>query len=293
MTVAAQLGAPALAITGVRGRSIACCLWTLFQMSSWLCESNGWLNILAMGAGVWLVDDSVFALIVAKRKPMEPGQIKDQNGFLKLAWMGTALVLMIVYSYASALSFSSTLGLHPEVLPELAQMPLNLLGRFGIITKYSLGRGSARKWPAGFPGLEFEGSNEMGSRWHAYDYRYLPQNLSRLAAPGLPLLSRFEATLQNVNLDDQNVSDYELTTSVARGLLQGTPEIQALFATNPFIGEPAHLVSFNFYKYELTELGSYLKDGFFWKRTTLRNYTRALNLSGKTENLIFDPKAGR
>jgi hypothetical protein len=62
-------------------------------------------------------------------------------------------------------------------------------------------------------------------------------------------------------------------------LLEGSPEVQALLANNPFPNRPPRYVRAEFYEYHFTNLQEHHASGAWWKRERTGEYLPAFSLA--------------
>ena len=111
------------------------------------------------------------------------------------------------------------------VLPVRALEPFRFANDFGLFAVMTRERYE----------IEFQGSRD-GQTWTAYPFRYKPQDVHappRIYAPYQP---RFDWNLWFASLG--NWREYPFVLQVEQRLLTGEPDVLALFAGNPFPGEP-------------------------------------------------------
>ena len=61
-------------------------------------------------------------------------------------------------------------------------------------------------------------------------------------------------------------------------LLQGSPEVTGLFASNPFAGKPPHFIRAVVYDYHFSDLAERRSTGAIWTRTPLGDYFPSVSL---------------
>ena len=284
-TFAAELGAPLLAVFGGRpGRWIAFCTWTIFQLGIHLTNNFGWLNTASLGLGLLLIDDQMLAGLAHR-----------------LSWrrlhaaFSPKMVTPVALSVTAHRALYCGLGLHffltiyffvvlcrvpTERAPLVWLQPLRTL--FEPLRSSNAYTLYATLLPAHY-GVEFLGSNDGGTTWRPYEYRYLPQREDRMSPFLAPRYARFEQTLQIEATRDTPSPLYKV---VASHILKGDPAIIGLFKSNPFPDRPPRLLRLPGYKYKFTDYAVYRQTGRFWSKTYEGDYhpMMALNAQGQIES---------
>jgi predicted DCC family thiol-disulfide oxidoreductase YuxK len=111
--------------------------------------------------------------------------------------------------------------------------------------------------------IVIEGSND-GERWSAYEFKYKPGDVNR--APGwvAPYQPRLDWQMWFAALG--NYQENPWFTSLMLRLLQGSPEVLALLASNPFPEAPPHYLRASFYEYHFTDFPTRRATGAWWRR---------------------------
>jgi len=284
-TFAAELGAPLLAVFGGRqGRWIAFFTWTIFQLGIHLTNNFGWLNTASLGIGLLLIDDQMLAGI-AQRFSLRR---------LHIAF-SPAIVTPVALSVTARRTLHSALWLHFSLtiyfFVVLCRVPTDrgplkwlqplrtFIEPLRSSNAYTL---YATLLPAHY-GVEFLGSNDGGTTWRAYEYRYLPQREDRMSPFLAPRYARFEQTLQIEATRDTPSPLYKV---VASHILQGDIAIIGLFKSNPFPDRPPRLLRLPGYKYKFTDYNLYRQTGRFWSKSYEGDYhpMMALNAEGQIES---------
>lgn len=282
LTYAAEFLAPALAVFGGRrGRWIALGIWTVFQAGIQLTNNFGWLNTASIALGLLLLDDQMLAAAAAKLR------LRRLGGFLtaravKLAapvlapWKRRALGAALWTHFALTLIvFGLFCGGAVEGFPTGLGKPVKfLVGGFHSVNSFTLFGGLL---PARF-GIEFEGSNDGGVTWHAYEYHYQPQRVDRICPFIAPWYPRFEATLQ---IEATHSTPSPLYGLVATHLLQGDPAVIALFARNPFPDRPPALIRMPAYRLTFTDAGTRRATRAFWHKELVGEYLPMMSLDAQ------------
>ena len=117
--------------------------------------------------------------------------------------------------------------------------------------------------------IEFQGSRD-GQTWTAYPFRNKPQDVHappRIYAPYQP---RFDWNLWFASLG--NWRQYPFVLNVEERLLAGEPDVLALFAGNPFPGQPPKQIRVVLWQYWFTGWNEKREQGLWWRREQIGLY---------------------
>ncbi|MBF5041578.1 DUF393 domain-containing protein [Aggregicoccus sp. 17bor-14] len=220
----------------------------------------GFFNLLSAVMGVWLLDDHALARWVPEPAPARPTR----------AWRHGAKALVAAPLVALSLR---ELGARfdrprnpPAWLDRLAQWaaPLRSVNGYGLFSVMTLER----------PEIEIEGSND-GVTWRAYPMRYKPGPLNRPPRWVAPHQPRLDWQLWFAALS----SPPGWFLALLGRLLEGSPEVLALFESNPFPEGPPKMVRATLYKYRMSDRATRQATGAWWKRERVGLYVAPSMLS--------------
>ncbi len=212
------------------------------------------LNYLVLLLGVLLLDDGHLARIglpFARRArraatPRPPPRWR--------AWVSAVALSWLFYATIATFAFAGA----PEPIRAL-DAPAALLEPLRVANRYGL---FATMTPARYE-IAFEGSDD-DARWTPYPFRYKPQRLD--AAPGIfaPYQPRFEWNLWFASLEPWTRNAW--VVGVEQRLLEGSPDVLALFAYDPFHGRPPRYVRAVLWQYHMTTPAILRATGRYWTR---------------------------
>ena len=136
------------------------------------------------------------------------------------------------------------------------------------------------------PEIVIEGSDD-GSAWLPYEFKAKPGDLRRRPGFVAPHQPRLDWQLWFAALD-YPVCDPWVTRLCVR-LLQGSPEVVGLFASNPFPDHPPRFVRALLYDYRFTRSTTRTDTGRWWSRTLVGDYVPAIALRAPPGNAAFAP----
>lgn len=249
-TLAVELGVPFLAFMPRRLRRAG--FWCLSGLQAMIAATGNYtfFNLLTVVDNLWLLDDPRGR---AHRAPPRRAPARR--------WLGVSLaaIPLVALSAATLVArFRPKLRLPNAVYRALdALAPLRSLNAYGLFAVMTTHR----------PEIVIEGSDD-GTTWHEYELRYKPGDLNRpprLVAPHQP---RLDWQMWFAALGARRGWFVRL---LAR-LLEGSPEVLGLFATNPFPTHPPTYVRALLYEYRMTDRETRRRTGAWWQRELLGIY---------------------
>src|SRR5258708_6578678 len=232
-----------------RVRIICFFIVTPWQIGIILTANYTFLNYLVLALGIFLLDDRFLAGFVSqswKARLTQPTRTAPEAVVspetLAPAWqqiwaryLATAKLALTAVMFAW-LFYSSTVLLLWMIWPAApfpprpvaALQPFRIADRYGLFAVMTRGRYE----------IEFQGSND-GENWLSYRFRFKPQNpyeAPRIYAPYQP---RFDWNLWIASLGHWRSN--LIVPRTEERLLQGSPDVLALVANNPFPKPPRHI----------------------------------------------------
>jgi hypothetical protein len=119
------------------------------------------------------------------------------------------------------------------------------------------------------PEIVVQGSND-GVNWLAYEFKYKPGELKRPPRFVEPHQPRLDWQMWFAALSDYRHNPWFI--NFCARLLQGSPEVLALLAQNPFPGSPPRYIRAELYDYHFTDLHTRRQTGAWWRRERLGLY---------------------
>lgn len=120
-----------------------------------------------------------------------------------------------------------------------------------------------------------EGSAD-GIQWLPYEFKWKPGDVKR--APGwcAPHQPRLDWQMWFAALGTARENPWFI--GLILRLLQGSPEVNGLLASNAFPDKPPRYIRAIFYRYRFTTLDELRQTGAWWKREELREYLPSVSL---------------
>ena len=231
---------------------IACFLIvTPFQVGIILTANYAFLNYLVLVLGFLLLDDRALARVglplpaAVEARPTPRWRV-----------IGAAAALIWIF-------YSTIITYVPSAGPLAA--PARLIAQFRVANQYGLFAVMTR---ARYE-IEFQGSRD-GVTWTPYPFRYKPQD--PMERPGIyaPYQPRFDWNLWFASLGSWQENPWVVVTEVR--LLEGSPDVLALFRRDPFAGAPPPRVRAVLWQYWFTTPAEKRRTGAWWKRRLLGEY---------------------
>jgi hypothetical protein len=225
---------------------------TPFQVGIILTANYAFLNYLVLLLGVLLLDDRALARLGLRT----PERIEAAPSIPPLWRPLVAAAALVWIFYATVIPY---LPAGPLAAPARLLEPFRIANRYGLFAVMTRARYE----------IEFQGSRD-GKTWIAYPFRYKPQDPKE--RPGLyaPYQPRFEWNLWFASLGSWQ--DYPWVVSTEVGLLEGSPDVLALFRRDPFAGAPPARVRTVLWQYWFTPPGVKRRTGAWWERHEVGSY---------------------
>jgi hypothetical protein len=149
----------------------------------------------------------------------------------------------------------------PRIVSSLSQQitPYGIVNPYGLFVNMTTTRAE----------IIVEGSND-GKTWLPYEFKYKPGDVNRTPEWVAPFQPRLDWQMWFAALDQYG--SYTWFDTLMTRLLQGTPEVLALLAKNPFPGTPPHYVRAELYDYHYTDAATRQATGAWWTRTQTGEY---------------------
>jgi hypothetical protein len=267
---------------------------TPMQISIILTANYAFLNYIVLALGVLLLDDRFLDRFSRARSPAAPPRKTDVAGVVAPG----AAVPKPVPEWREALDdlrlytgipfllcdFYVTVALLILMMWPSAPLPLapaRWLDPFRIANQFGL---FAQMTPDRYE-IEFQGSPD-GKTWTTYAFRHKPQDISR--APGIyaPYQPRFDWNLWFASLGVWR--EYPFVLNTEERLLAQSPDVQALFANNPFPADAPLQVRTVLWQYWFTDIATKRATGQWWRRQLIGLYAPTLEREPDGKYLIVD-----
>jgi len=173
--------------------------------------------------------------------------------------LATVALLWIFYSTTAQLLWLLFPHLPLPVSPVAALEPFRIANRYGLFAVMTRGRYE----------IEFQGSDD-GQNWKTYPFQYKPQDLAQKPRIYAPYQPRFDWNLWFASLGSWRENLFVVSTE--ERLLNGSRDVLALFAGDPFPNAPPKLVRSIIWQYWFTSLAEKRATGMWWRRELIGLY---------------------
>jgi hypothetical protein len=299
-TLALELGLVWMLFLPRRFRIICFFIVTPWQIGVILTANYTFLNYLVLALGIFLLDDRFLARFVPQSwkaqltqstQTVSEAAVSLEETYapswqqtwarylastklaltaLMFAWLFYSSTVLLLWMIWPAAPFPSK--------PVSALQPFRIADRYGLFAVMTRGRYE----------IEFQGSND-GENWTAYSFRYKPQNLNEPPRVYAPYQPRFDWNLWFASLGHWRSNSIVPLTE--ERLLQGSPDVLALFANNPF-PQPPRQIRVLLWQYWFTSMQEKREQGLWWRRQLLGNYAPTLgrDASGRIIAIEWPPE---
>lgn len=223
----------------------------------------GFFNLLTLVLCVTLLDDGVWSrqedAVAAPPRGVTAG---------KSAWARRAIAAVLFVTSLAPLARALRVGpqgLGPVDTAYRLVSPLHVVNPYGLFAVMTTER----------PEIVVEGSND-GREWMPYEFRYKPGDLERRPALTTPHMPRLDWQMWFAALGDVRQNRWFLV--FCWRLLEGSRDVTALLAHDPFPDAPPRYVRAQVYQYRFTTREERARGGGWWARTPDGPYVPALTL---------------
>lgn len=261
-----ELVLPFLIVLPRRPRFLVAGCVFVFQLLITLTGNYNFFNLLTMLLCLPLLDDAALQSLIPARwtptKVTTPTNYRPwARGALALcaAWLVTLGVTQLYEQLTRRAAWSPLHALYVEA------MPFNIVNGYGLFAHMTTSR----------PEIVIEGSNDL-EHWRAYEFRYKPGGLEHRPGWNIPHQPRLDWQLWFAALG--SASENPWFGNLLVRLLEGTPEVLALLAENPFPDHPPRYVRARLFDYHFTTYQARRETGQWWRRELLGDYFPVISL---------------
>ncbi|HEX5059638.1 MAG TPA: lipase maturation factor family protein [Kofleriaceae bacterium] len=257
--LALELGAPWLALLPRRLRHTSFALLVGLQILIAATGNYGFFNLLTIVDNLWFLDDAVLAR-TAERGRQTPR-------WRRLAITLAALPIAAI-SISRLVSRVFRRGRIPKPVRTLEDRlsPLRSVSSYGLFAVMTTER----------PEIVIEGSDDAVT-WREYGFRYKPGDLKRPPRWAAPHQPRLDWQMWFAALGPAPSWFYQLLER----LLEGAPDVLALFEHNPFPDHAPKYVRALLYDYHFTDRATQRREGTWWRRDLLGAYVPIVELADR------------
>jgi predicted DCC family thiol-disulfide oxidoreductase YuxK len=267
-----EIGASFLIFTPRRLRFAGALLLAGLQLLILLTGNYAFFNWLTLALCLPLLDD----FILAKWFPHNFGRFLSSNNQPSTpsalrCWPRPLLVAVAAVVLAgSSFMLAVTLGSRSPLLAPLGWVagqlePFRSVNNYGLFAVMTTQRSE----------IIVEGSND-GTNWRPYEFKYKPGDVNRRPGFVAPFQPRLDWQMWFAALGSARQNPW--FGNFCERLLQGSPDVLALLAKNPFPEHPPRFIRAEFYNYRFTGFAERRATGAWWRRELTGEYLPAISL---------------
>jgi len=275
---AIELGAPWLIFAPRRIRFLGGAAIIGLQMLILLTGNYTFFNFLTIALCLLLLDDfvikriltsSVCRLFSFNRPPAAGNHFRRWS---KAVTIPLAVVVVAISLFQMASMFGARSGLwFPAADLDAEMAPFRTVNSYGLFAEMTTTRNE----------IIVEGSDD-GVNWLAYEFKYKPGDVNRRPGFVEPFQPRLDWQMWFAALGDYRQNPWVVNFCVR--LLQGSPEVLALLAKNPFPDRAPRYIRARLYEYHFTGINERRASGAWWEREPTGDYLPAFSLADLQEN---------
>lgn len=255
-----ELAVPFLFFFPRRFRIIGAWITIVFQLLIAATGNYTFFNLLTIVLCITLLDDRHLRRFV----PARLGRSAElKNGPLAIA-LGSALILI------GLLQLLTMVGV-PRTLPEPVASVVEQAEIFRVINRYGL----FAVMTTSRPEIVIEGSND-GQDWKAYEFKFKPGDMTRPPRWAAPYQPRLDWQMWFAALSNYQSNPWFSRLMIR--ILEGSPEVLGLLASNPFPDKPPRFLRAVVYDYRFSDFATRRSSGAWWTRRELGDYFPAVSL---------------
>ncbi|MDE3067963.1 MAG: lipase maturation factor family protein [Verrucomicrobiota bacterium] len=269
---AIELGVPWLMFAPRRIRFLGAAAIAFLQTLILLTGNYTFFNWLTLALCLLLLDDFALQKILpAKLRELFSSSLQPSAFGLSPRWpRAVTLPLAVIMISVSLFQIIALFGAPSGLLLPVASVdgwlaPFRTINSYGLFAVMTTERRE----------IIVEGSDE-GTRWRPYEFKYKPGDVDRRPGFVAPFQPRLDWQMWFAALGDYRQNPWFVNFCVR--LLQGSPDVLALLARNPFPNHPPRYIRAEFYDYRFTNFAERRATGAWWKRKFIGEYLPPISL---------------
>lgn len=254
-TLAIELGIPFLFFAFRPWRFFGAGVALFLQVLIFLTGNYTFFNLLTMSLSVLLFDD----------RALERLRLPARESCTKMAAVIPVAVLISVLSLSELHQMFFDAPFDSENALVRGAGPFQIANTYGLFASMTVTR----------PEIVVQGSAD-GVTWLDYAFRYKPGDLRQPPHWVAPYQPRLDWQMWFAALSDYRATPW-FTNFMVR-LLQGSPDVLGLLATNPFPSAPPKYVRAELFDYSFTDFATRRATGDWWRRSPRGLYFPQISL---------------
>jgi hypothetical protein len=260
---ATEIGVPFLILAPRRLRALAFVPLVGLQALIALTGNYAFFNLLAAALCLFLLDDAALG---------NWGQIDREAGLGRVR-RGLLVAVAVATVPVSAVAFTGALGIEPP-LAAFVDPLANLIAPFRSVNAYGLFAVMTTTRRE----IVLEGS-EDGTTWVEYEFKYKAGDVHRRPPWVAPHQPRLDWQMWFAALE--RFDDERWFQNFCVRLLEADGEVLRLLERDPFEGRKPRYIRGVLYRYRFSDTEARQRDGVWWTRERLGEYSPILSLSDK------------
>ena len=257
-----ELLVPFLFFAPRRIRFFAACMTIMLELLIFIAGNYTFFNLLAIALCLLLFDDAAL-----RRFSRSPETTRRTTAFHRAVTGGLVAFIMVVTGFQFFEIFRGS-------MPRPAAYMIGWIAPFGVVNTYGL----FAVMTTSRHEIIVEGSND-GQTWLAYDFKYKPGDLKRPPAWVQPHQPRLDWQMWFAALGNYQNNRWFINFMLR--LLEGSPDVLALLARNPFPSAPPRYIRAEIYEYAFTSGSERRSSGAWWRREWKGEYFPMVSLKQK------------
>jgi predicted DCC family thiol-disulfide oxidoreductase YuxK len=254
MVFVIELGVPFLFFAPRPWRFLGAFCALYLQCLIFLTGNYTFFNLLAMALYLFLFDDAALAKL----------HLKARHARIKPAVAATVAAIVLVLSLSELWGMFGGSSDEGNALVRRAA-PYGIVNTYGLFAMMTTAR----------PEIIVQGSNDR-EKWLDYKFKYKPGDLRTPPRWVAPFQPRLDWQMWFAALAGPRGAPWFDNFMVR--LLQGSPEVRALLAKDPFPGTPPKYVRALLFNYSFTDFAMYRETGDWWQRSPRGMYFPEISL---------------
>ena len=267
VVLAVELGAPFLIFAPRRIRFFGAGLLLGLQSLIFVTGNYTFFNILSAAITLFLFDDQALRTIVWTPRRVREWLKAEPARSGRAGRLAAAALTVLILPLGLARIFENMSQQLPEPIETLARYtsPFQVVNSYGLFAEMTTERVE----------IVVEGSDD-GEQWRAYEFPYKPGDVSRPPRWAAPYQPRLDWQMWFAALSDYRTNPWFVT--FCEKLLEGSPDVAALLAKNPFPDHPPRYVRAVTYDYRFSTWEEHRQTGFWWHRVPRGEYLPPVGL---------------
>jgi lipase maturation factor 1 len=267
-----ELAVPFLLLLPRRLRRIGALLILALQLMIATTGNYAFFNLLTVALCLLALDDAVWRHLLPRRLAARiqgtgPRRTSTSAGRTLRALLAA---LLLIISTTEMLGTLGADALVPGFVDRFVEWlsPYYLANSYGLFAVMTTSRLE----------IVIEGSND-GQTWLSYEFKYKPGDLARRPPWVAPHQPRLDWQMWFAALGTYRQNRWFANLLVR--LLEGTPEVTALLAHDPFPNAPPRYIRASAYEYHFTDFAERRRTGNWWRRELRGTYFPIASLRGQ------------